>query len=84
MIIIKNFNEIPNNLPKIGELFEIQKGNRKEVYKIGENKNFGCLEVIKCENLGLSMGGTYITREKPMGGGGHSIEKLVKSAYDHT
>lgn len=84
MIVINDYNEITNNLPKIGELFEIQKGNRKIIYKIAENKNFGCLEVIKCENLGLSMAGTYITREKPIGGGGHSIEKLVKSAYDHT
>jgi hypothetical protein len=84
MIIIKDFNEIQNNLPKLGELFEIQKGNRKAIYKIGKNQNFGCLEVVRCENIGLSMGGTYITRETPMGGGGKDIEKLVKSAYDHT
>ena len=84
MKLIDNYYEIQNNLPKLGELFTIHKGKITATYKITENKDFGCLQVIKCENLGLSMGGTYITREKPMGGGGNDIEKLVKSAYDHT
>jgi hypothetical protein len=84
MITINDYNKIKDNLPQVGEMFEIQKGNRKAIYKVAENKDFGCLQVVKCENLGLSMAGTYMTREKPMGGGGHSIEKLVKSAYDHT
>jgi hypothetical protein len=84
MITIENYNEIPNNLPKLDERFVIKKGKRTATYKVTENKDFGCLQVVRCENLGLSMGGTYINRETPIGGGGMSIEKCVKSAYDHT
>jgi len=84
MITIENFDEITNNLPKREELFIIKKGKRTAMYKVCENKDFGCLHVVRCENLGLSMAGTYINKETPMGGGGKSIEKLVKSAYDHT
>ncbi len=85
MIIINDFNEIPNKLPKLGEHFTIQKGKRTAIYKIVENKNFeGILQVVRCENVGLSLGNTYINKETPMGGGSNSIEKCVKSAYDHT
>jgi hypothetical protein len=84
MITINDYSKIKLNLPKLGEKFEIEKGKRKAVYKIIESENFeGAFDLIRCENMGVSMGNTYIWREKHLTGCG-SIEGCVKQAYDHT
>jgi hypothetical protein len=70
MITINDYSKIKLNLPKLGEKFEIE--------------NFeGAFDLIRCENMGVSMGNTYIWREKHLTGCG-SIEGCVKQAYDHT
>ncbi len=84
MNIIDDYSKIKSNIPKINEKFEITKGKRKAIYKIIESENFeGCYDLIKCENMGISMGNTYIWREKHLTGCG-SIEGCAKQAYDCT
>lgn len=84
MLTISNYSEIKNNIPKLGEKFEIEKGRRKAIYKIIESINFeGAYNLIRCENMGISMGNTYIWREKHITGSGN-IEGCVKQAYDIT
>ena len=84
MITINDYNKIKLNLPKLGEKFEIEKSKRKAIYKIIESENFeGAFDLIRCENMGISMANTYIWREKHLTGCG-SIEGCVKQAYDHT
>jgi hypothetical protein len=84
MIIINDYNKIASNIPKLGEKFEIEKGKRKAIYKIIDSVNFeGAYDLIRCENMGMSMGNTYIWREKHITGS-MSIEGCVKQAYDHT
>jgi len=83
MLVIKNYSEIKEILPKINEKFEIQKGKRKAIYKIINSKNFdGCYDLIRCDNLGYSCG-TYVWRETQISGCG-SIEGCAKRAYDCT
>lgn len=83
MLIITNRSETKLKTPKIGEHFEIQKGNRKGIYKIIESTVFkGCYELIRCENSGYSCG-TYVWREKPITGC-QSVEGCAQLAYDVT
>lgn len=83
MIIINNYSEIKSKTVKIGEKFEVQKGNRKAIYKIIESVNFeGCYDILRCENMGYSCG-TYVWREKHLTGCG-SIEGCMEQAYDMT
>jgi len=69
---------------RLWEKFTIEKGKRKAIYKIINSVNFeGVYDLIRCENMGLSMGNTYIWREKHLTGS-RDIEGCVKQAYDHT
>jgi hypothetical protein len=84
MITIKDYNNIKNNIPQLDEKFTIEKGKRKAIYKIIESVNFeGAYDLIRCENMGISMGNTYIWREKHITGSS-SIEGCVRQAYEHT
>lgn len=84
MITINDYSKIKFNLPKLDEKFEIEKGKRKAIYKIINSENFeGAFDLIRCENMGISMANTYIWRENHITGSG-SIEGCVKQAYDHT
>ena len=84
MKIINDYNKVKDNIPQLGEKFTIEKGKRKATYKIINSVNFdGAYDLIRCENMGISMGNTYIWREKHLTGSS-SIEGCVKQAYDHT
>ena len=81
MLVISNYREI--KLPKLGERFEIQKGNRRAVYKIIRSINFeGCFDLLSCTNMGYSCG-TYVWRDKHLTGCG-SIRGCVEQAYSIT
>ena len=84
MITINDYNEIKTKIPRLGEKFEILKGKKKATYKIIDSVNFdGAYDLIRCENMGISMGNTYIWSERHLTGS-RSIESCVKQAYDHT
>lgn len=85
MIVYNNYNEIKEGkiLPSLNEMFKIEKGNRKEIYKIKESANFeGCYDLFRCVNNGYHSA-HYIWTENHIGGS-NSIIKCVSSAYDAT